>query len=245
MSTDGHIKFTKDVAEVDEQIEGSHIDISTDGYVDNAQYEYKVLSVDDDISLDDIFEDQSCEDNTMEEPSVVEEPTIFEDAAEASTIATDLVNDEAIDSTTSSADFCSQGEIMRITDDPVNNLNAPDDTQIELKPRTPHIKFVDDANKFSVVIFVDLAATKEERLLQKEKRLDSYSFESIVDKKVNLHAYLFSVSVFNFKNSKKISKTCVFVFSFYKNKNVKIKKNLQADLYFVKLKKINFEIWPD
>jgi len=130
MSTDGHIKFTKDVAEVDEQIEGSHIDISTDGYVDNAQYEYKVLSVDDDISLDDIFEDQSCEDNTMEEPSVVEEPTIFEDAAEASTIATDLVNDEAAKSTPSSAIFFSQDEITRIIDDPINYLNAPDDAQI-------------------------------------------------------------------------------------------------------------------
>jgi len=33
---------------------------------------------------------------------------------------------------------------------------------------------VNDANKFSVVIFVDLAAEKEERLLQKEKRLDSF-----------------------------------------------------------------------
>jgi len=70
--------------------------------------------------------------------------------------------------------------------------------QIELKPHTPHIKFVDvnDANKFLVVIFVDLAAEKEERLLQKEKRLDSYSFENIVNKKVNLYACLFFVSVF-------------------------------------------------
>ncbi|QCD86545.1 mlo protein [Vigna unguiculata] len=57
---------------------------------------------------------------------------------------------------------------MRITDDPLNHLNAPDDAQVELKPHTPHIKFVDvnDANKFSVVIFVDMAAEKEERLLQ-------------------------------------------------------------------------------
>jgi len=31
----------------------------------------------------------------MEEPSEIEEPTVFEDAVEASTIATDLVNDEA------------------------------------------------------------------------------------------------------------------------------------------------------
>jgi len=64
-----------------------------------------------------------------------------------------LVNDEAADSTTSSADFCSQDEITRITDDPVNYPNALDDAQVELKPHTPHIKFVDvnDANKFSDV----------------------------------------------------------------------------------------------
>jgi len=137
MSTDGHIK---DVAEVDIEIEDSH----TNGYVDNAQCEYKVLSI------DDIFEEQSCEDKTIEEPSAVEEPTIFKDAAEASTIATDLVNDEAANSTTSSADFFSQDEITRIIADLVNYPNAPDDAQVELKPYTPHIKFVDvnDANKF-------------------------------------------------------------------------------------------------
>ena len=45
MSTDGHINFAKDVA--DEVIEDSHTNISIDGYVDNAQCEYKVLSVDD------------------------------------------------------------------------------------------------------------------------------------------------------------------------------------------------------
>jgi len=44
MSTDGHIL---DIAEVDEEIEDSHTNISIDGYVDNAQCEYKVLSVDD------------------------------------------------------------------------------------------------------------------------------------------------------------------------------------------------------
>ena len=37
MSIDGHIK---DVAEVDEEIEDSHTNISTNGYVDNAQCEY-------------------------------------------------------------------------------------------------------------------------------------------------------------------------------------------------------------
>jgi len=104
MSTDGHINFAKDVA--NEKIEASHTYISTDGYVDDAQCEYKVLSINDDMSIDDLFEEQSCENNTMEEPSEVEEPTIFEDAAEASTIATHLVNDKAAKSTTSSADFC-------------------------------------------------------------------------------------------------------------------------------------------
>jgi len=69
--------------------------------------------------------------------------------------------------------------------------------------------------------------------------------ENIVDQKLKMHAYLFSVSIFNFKNIKQISKIGVFVFSIHKNKNVKIKKMVQADLYFVKLKKINFEIWPD
>jgi len=188
MSTDGHINFAKDVA--DEEIKDSHKNISIDGYVDDAQCEYKVVPVDEDMSTNDHFQEKSCENNTMEEPSAVEEPTLFEDATEASTIATDLVNDEAADSTTSSADFFSQDEITRITNDSVNYPNALDDAQVELKPHTPHIKFVDvnDANTFSVVIFVDLAAEKEERLLQKEKRLDSYFFETIVDRKVKLHA---------------------------------------------------------
>jgi len=210
MSTDGHINFAKNVA--DEEIEDSHTYISTNGYVDDAQCEYKVLSIDDDMSIDDLFEEQSCEDNTMEEPSAVEEPTIFIDAAEASTTTTDLVNDEAADSTTSSAYFSSQDEITRTTDDLVNHLNAPDDAQIEMKPHTPHIKFIDmnDENRFLVVIFVDLAVEQEERLLQKEKRLDSNSFESIVDRKVKLHAYLFSVSNF----SEKFKKIQKYVFLF-------------------------------
>jgi len=92
MSTDGHIK---DVAEVDEEIKDSYTNISTDGYDDDAQCEYKVVPVDEDMSTNDHFQEQNCENNTMEEPSVIEEPTVFEDAAEASTIATDLVNDEA------------------------------------------------------------------------------------------------------------------------------------------------------
>ena len=140
MSTDGHINFGKDVA--DEETEDSQTYISIDGYVDDAQWEYKVLCIDNDMSINDLFEEQSCENNTMEEPSAIEEPTIFKDVAEASTIATDLVNDEVADSTTSSADFCSQGEIMRIIDDPINHSNAPDDAQIELKPHTPHINLL-------------------------------------------------------------------------------------------------------
>ena len=149
----------------------------------------------------------------MEEPSAVEEPTIFVDAVQASTTTADLVNDEATDSTTSSAYFISQDEITRTTDDLVNHLNAPNDAQIEMKPHTPHIKFIDmnDENRFLVVIFVDLATEQEERLLQKEKRLDSNSFKSIVDRKVKLHAYLFSLSNF----SEKFKKNQKYVFLFF------------------------------
>jgi len=174
MSIDGHINFSKDVA--DEEIKDSHTNISTDGYVDNAQSEYKVVPVDEDMSTNDHFQEQSCENNTIEEPSAVEEKTVFKDAAEASTIATNLVNDEAAESTTPGENICSEDEIMRITDVPLNHSNAPDDVQVELKPHTPHIKFVDvnGANKFLVVVFVGMAVEKEERLLQKEKRLDSF-----------------------------------------------------------------------
>jgi len=193
MSIDGHINFAKDVAEVDEEIKDSHTNLSTDGYVDDAQCEYKVVPVDEDMSTNDHFQEQNCEDNTLEEPSAVEEPTVFKDATEASIIAIDLVNDEAVESTTVGEKFCSEDEIMRITNDPLNHSNAPDDAQVELKPHTPHIKFVDvnDANKFSVVIFIDMAAEKEERLLQQEKKLDSNTFENIVGTKVKLHACLF------------------------------------------------------
>ena len=125
------------------------------------------------MSTNDNFQEQSCEDNTMEEPSVVEEPTVFEVAAEASSIATDLVDDEAVESTTPGENFCLEDEIMRITDDPLNHLNAPDDAQVELKPHTSHIKFVDvnDANKFSVVIFVDMAAEKRRKVAATGKKL--------------------------------------------------------------------------
>ncbi|QCE03990.1 hypothetical protein DEO72_LG8g2022 [Vigna unguiculata] len=148
--------------------ESHHIDISIDRYNDCHSNMSTVVPVDEDMSTNDHFQEQSCKDNTIEEPSAVEEPTIFEDAAEASTIATDLVNDEATESTTPGENFGSQDEITRITDDPLNHSNAPDDAQVKLKPHTPHIKFVDvnDANKFSVVIFVDMTAEKEERLLQ-------------------------------------------------------------------------------
>ena len=47
---------------------------------------------------------------------------------------------------------------------------------------------MNDANMFLVVIFVDMATEKEERLLQQVKSLYSNSFESIVDRKVKLHA---------------------------------------------------------
>jgi len=63
MSTNGHINFAKDVA--DEEIEDSHTYISTNGYVDDAQCEYKALSIDDDMSIDDLFEEQSYDNNTM------------------------------------------------------------------------------------------------------------------------------------------------------------------------------------
>jgi len=178
-------------------------------YVDDAQCEYKVIPVDEYMSTNDHFQEQTCEDNTIEEPSAVEDLIVFEDASEASIIVTDLVNDEAAESTTLGENFWSEDEIMRITDDPLNHLNAPDDDQVELKPHTPHIKFVsvNKANKFSVVIFVDMAAEKEERLLQQVKSLDSNSFEIIVDRKVKLHAYLFSI--FNFSEKfKKNSKMC-------------------------------------
>jgi len=100
---------------------------------------------------------------------------------------------------------------MRITDNPVNHPNAPDDAEIELKPHAPDINFIDVNNehKFPVVIFVDFAAKKEERLLQKEKMLDSNSFEIIVDKKFKLHTYLFLFLIE--KSSQKFQKY-VFLF---------------------------------
>jgi len=72
---------------------------------------------------------------------------------------------------------------------------------------------VSDANKFSVVIFVDMVVEKEERLLQLVKSLDSNSFEIIVDRKVKLHAYLFSVLNL-VKNLKKIQKYMFFFLVF-------------------------------
>jgi len=74
--------------------------------------------------------------------------------------------------------------------------------------------------------------------------LDSNSFENIVDKKVKLHAYLFSVLSISRKKFRKFSKICFLVFC-HKSKNVKIKKIVQSDLYFINIKKINFDIWPD
>ncbi|QCD78551.1 hypothetical protein DEO72_LG1g2187 [Vigna unguiculata] len=155
--------------------ESHHIDISTDGYNDA----HSNMSTDGHINFAKDVADEEIKDSPINistdgyvDDAPFEEPTIFEDATEASTIATDLVNDEAVESTTPGENFCSEDEIMRITDDPLNHSNAPDDAQVELKPHTPHIKFIDvnDANKFSVVIFVDMAAEKEERLLQQVNR---------------------------------------------------------------------------
>ena len=42
-----------------------------------------VLSINEDMSINDLFHEKICENNTMEESSEVEEPTIFEDATEA------------------------------------------------------------------------------------------------------------------------------------------------------------------
>jgi len=55
--------------------------------------------------------------------------------------------------------------------------------------------------------------------LKQEKRLDSNSFENIVDRKLKMHAYLF----FDFYLNKKyfFSKICVFVFISDKNEKVK------------------------
>jgi len=63
---------------------------------------------------------------------------------------------------------------------------------------------------------------------------------TLLIKNVKLHTYLFSVFSISRKNFRKFSKICVFIF----NKNLN-KKNVQANMYFVKLKKINFDIWPD
>jgi len=53
-----------------------------------------------------------------------------------------------------------------------------------------------------------MAAEKEERLLQQVKSLDLNSFEIIVDRKVKLHAYLFSVFDFCEKLKKKFKNMC-------------------------------------
>ncbi|QCE10291.1 hypothetical protein DEO72_LG10g1519 [Vigna unguiculata] len=78
-----------------------------------------------------------------------------------------------VQTTTLDANFCSQDGIMRITIDPFNHPNVPDDVGIVLKPHAPHIKFVDvnNDNKFLVVIFIGLATEHKERLVNKEKSL--------------------------------------------------------------------------
>jgi len=64
----------------------------------------------------------------MEDSSVVEEPTILEDASEASTTTIDLVNDKVIELTTLGAFF--SYKIMRITNDLIKDSNALDDAKI-------------------------------------------------------------------------------------------------------------------
>jgi len=108
MCTDGHINFTKGVVEpVDEEIEDSHTNISTYGYDDDAQCEYNVLYINDDMSTNDLLKEQSYENNTMEKQSAVEETTKLVDAYVASTTATDLVNDKTEKSAISGENFCS------------------------------------------------------------------------------------------------------------------------------------------
>jgi len=80
MSIDGHINLTKDVVEfLGEETKDSHTSISIDGY--------DVTT--DDMSTNHLLQDQSCENST------VEELTILEKSSKASTTATDLVNDKA------------------------------------------------------------------------------------------------------------------------------------------------------
>lgn len=64
-----------------------------------------------------------------------------------------------------------------------------------MRPHNPHIKFVDvnNGSKFSAVIFMDLAAEKKERLLQQENKLYSNLFDNIIDRKLKMHACLFSI----------------------------------------------------
>ncbi|QCD92417.1 hypothetical protein DEO72_LG5g479 [Vigna unguiculata] len=128
MSTDGHINFAKDVA--DEEIEDSHTNISTDGYVDAAQCEYKVVPIDEDMSTSDHFQEQSCEMlcYLLGSRQLLGCYKLLRRLR--TTIATGLVNDEAVESTTLGDNFCSEDEIMRITDDPLNHPNAPDDAQV-------------------------------------------------------------------------------------------------------------------
>ena len=112
---------------------------------------------------------------------------------------------------------------MRITN-LVNHFNAPNDAEIELKPHTSHIKFfyVNNENKFSVVIFVDLVVVQKDRFLQHENKLDSNSFENIVDKKFKLHAYCFFLLIL-IKILQKLQKY-VFLFLFIKIKMSKLEK---------------------
>jgi len=55
--------------------------------------------------------------------------------------------------------------------DPIDCPKTPNEAQIELKSIPPHIEFVDlkDKKYFLVIIFKDMVAKQEERLLKQEK----------------------------------------------------------------------------
>jgi len=92
-------------------IESHHDDISTNECNDVAHCEYKFLYVYENMSTYDPFQEKHCEDNAMKEPSAVEEPRELKDTLKEPTIIVDLVNDEALESTTLGSEFFSQDDV--------------------------------------------------------------------------------------------------------------------------------------